>query len=140
MKYLGLQPSVFKNSATQAASYVQSARSAFSTFQSFASKSTTATTTASAPKAAITAPPMAAQTSTSAWQKWAPAAYAVGGALVAGAAAGTAYWKREDIGAGYKWATDHMKYVGTLWDEGALHWRLERLLTIERHMGVLFQT
>ncbi|KAH9844147.1 uncharacterized protein C8Q71DRAFT_731474 [Rhodofomes roseus] len=138
--YLGLHPYVFKNSATQAASYVQSARSAFSAFQSFTSKSTTATTTASAPKAAITAPPMAAQTSAGAWQKWAPAAYAVGGALVAGAAAGTAYWKRDDIGVGYKWTADHMKYVGTLWDEGRLHKRLERLLAIERDMGVLFRT
>ncbi|KAH9938308.1 uncharacterized protein B0H18DRAFT_10339 [Fomitopsis serialis] len=136
--YLGLHPYVFKNSATQAASYVQSARSAYSAFQSFTSKSPV-TTTASAPKAAITAPPVAAQTA-SAWQKWAPAAYAVGGALVAGAAAGTAYWKREDLGLGYKWAADHMKYVGTLWDERALHRRLERLLAVERDMGVIFRT
>lgn len=98
------------------------------------------TTTAAAPRAAITAPPMTAQTSTSAWSKWAPAAFAVGGALVAGAAAGTAYWKREELGLGYQWATDHMKYVGTLWDEGALHKRLDTLLSIERDMGVVFRT
>lgn len=83
---------------------------------------------------------MTAQTSTGAWSKWAPAAFAVGGALVAGAAAGTAYWKREELGIGYKWATDHMKYVGTLWDEGALHKRLDALLSIERDMGVVFRT
>ncbi|EPT03644.1 hypothetical protein FOMPIDRAFT_1035267 [Fomitopsis schrenkii] len=139
--YLGLHPFVFKNSATEVASYVQSARSTFSAFQSYTSKTTTTTTTtAAAPRAAITAPPMAAQTSTSAWSKWAPAAFAVGGALVAGAAAGTAYWKREELGIGYQWATDHMKYVGTLWDEGALHKRLDTLLSIERDMGVVFRT
>ncbi|KZT72503.1 hypothetical protein DAEQUDRAFT_663996 [Daedalea quercina L-15889] len=134
--YLGLHPSVFKNSATQAASYVQTARSALTAFQSFTSKASTA----SASKAAITAPPMAAQTSTSAWSKWAPAAYAVGGALVAGAAAGTAYWKRDDLGIGYKLVADHMKYVGNLWDEGTLQRRLQRLLTIEKDMGVIFRT
>lgn len=83
---------------------------------------------------------MQAPASTSAWQKWAPAAYAVGGALIAGAAAGTAYYKREDLGVGYKWATDHMKYVGTLWDKHALERRLQSLLEIEEQMGVLFCT
>ncbi|KAF9821253.1 hypothetical protein IEO21_00861 [Rhodonia placenta] len=132
--YLGLHPFVFKNRATQAVSYVQNA---FSSYQSFTSKSTTsgAATVGVAPP-----PPVQAPASTSAWQKWAPAAYAVGGALIAGAAAGTAYYKREDLGVGYKWATDHMKYVGTLWDKHALERRLQSLLEIEEQMGVLFCT
>ncbi|CCM04049.1 uncharacterized protein FIBRA_06208 [Fibroporia radiculosa] len=134
--YLGLHPHVFKNSATQVVSYAQSARSAFSSFQSFASKQTTTTAT----RAAIGPESSGASASVSAWQKWAPAAYAVGGAVIAGAAAGAAYYKRDDLGAGYKWATDHMKYVGNLWDEHTLHKRLERLLAIEEQMGVLFKT
>jgi len=136
--YLGLHPFIFKNSATQAASYVQSARSMFSNLQSFTSKNPPSSTL----KTPIAAPPAAGQASTSAsgWQKWAPAAYAVSGALIAGAAAGTAYYKREDIGTGYKWAGDHMKYVGTLWDEDALRRRLQKLLEIEEQMGVLFRT
>ncbi|KAK7695740.1 hypothetical protein QCA50_000376 [Cerrena zonata] len=73
------------------------------------------------------------------WQKWAPAAYAAGGALLAGAAAGAAYYKREELTASYTWATDHMKYVGTLWDEAALKRRVDTLFKIETSMGVLFR-
>lgn len=87
------------------------------------------------PAAAIAAPP--AQPSI--WSKWAPAAYAVGGALIAGAAAGTAYYKRQEISVGYTWAADHMKYVGTLWDEPALRKRVDTLLEIEEQMGVTFR-
>ena len=63
----------------------------------------------------------------------------MGGALVAGAAAGTAYYKRQEIGVGYTWATDHMKYVGTLWDEKTLTKRVDTLLEIEDQMGVTFR-
>ena len=73
------------------------------------------------------------------WQKWAPAAYAVGGTLLAGAAAGAAYYKREELSASYTWATDHMKYVGNLWDEAALKRRVDTLFKIEGSMGVLFR-
>jgi hypothetical protein len=60
--------------------------------------------------------------------------------LLAGAAAGTAYYKRNDINVGYTWATDHMKYVGTLWDEDSLKKRVDDLMQIEEEMGVLFRT
>ena len=56
-----------------------------------------------------------------------------------GAAAGAAYYKREDLGLGYKWATDHMQYVGTLWDEEKLKKRLEGLVEIERDLGIAFR-
>ncbi|KAI0368101.1 hypothetical protein BV20DRAFT_1045197 [Pilatotrama ljubarskyi] len=144
--YLGLHPFVFKNSATQAAGYVRSATSVLGGFKAWGSKNTTTTTT-SAPsgKPSIApAPAPAAQktttTSTSVWQKWAPAAYAVGGALLAGAAAGTAYYKRDDINVGYAWVTDHMRYVGNLWNQAELEQRLSKLLEIESQMGVLFHT
>ncbi|PCH41511.1 hypothetical protein WOLCODRAFT_69898 [Wolfiporia cocos MD-104 SS10] len=135
--YLGLHPHVFRNSATQATSYAQNV---LSSFQSF-TKQTSAASNSS--RASIAAPASASRStaaSASAWQKWAPAAYAVGGALIAGAAAGAAYYRREELSVSYKWASDHMKYVGTLWDEGKLHKRLEELLAIEEQMGVIFRT
>ncbi|KAI0921692.1 hypothetical protein AcV5_000785 [Taiwanofungus camphoratus] len=144
--YLGLHPYVFKNGTTQAATYLRNARGVFSSFQSFPSKRGP---TASVSQSVVEAPvgPVASTqaspstpTPTSIWQKWAPAAYAVGGAIAAGAAAGAAYYKRDEIEVGYKWASDHMKYVGTLWDENALRRRLERLLEIEEQMGVTFRT
>ncbi|KAI0638016.1 hypothetical protein C8Q77DRAFT_1088902 [Trametes polyzona] len=135
--YLGLHPFVFKNSATQAANYVRSATSVLSGFKGWGAKTTTTTTTASASAAATGAQ---TTTTTSVWSKWAPAAYAVGGALLAGAAAGTAYYKRDDIGVGYTWVTDHMRYVGNLWNQAELEERLQKLLEIESRMGVLFHT
>lgn len=74
------------------------------------------------------------------WGKWAgPAAYAVGGALIAGAAAGGAYYKKDDLTQGFSWATDHMKYVGNLWDDVALEERINALVDIERDHGVVFR-
>ncbi|GBE79435.1 hypothetical protein SCP_0206330 [Sparassis crispa] len=137
--YLGLHPSVFKNSATQAATYIRNAREAFSNLDMFGARtSPAASAAANMPKAAIEPPPI--QATTSVWQKWAPAAYAVGGAVIAGAAAGTAYYKRKDIGTGFKWATDHMQFVGALWQESTLQNRLKMLLEIEEHVGVVFRT
>ncbi|KAH9853663.1 hypothetical protein C2E23DRAFT_728363 [Lenzites betulinus] len=138
--YLGLHPFVFKNSATQAASYVRSATNVLSGFKGWGVKTTTATSSTPAASAAAAGAQTTTTTTTSVWQKWAPAAYAVGGALLAGAAAGTAYYKRDDIGVGYTWVSDHMKYVGNLWNQAELEERLRKLLEIESSMGVLFHT
>ena len=62
----------------------------------------------------------------------------VGGALLAGAA-GTAYYKRDDIGTGYSWITDHMKYVGTLWDQQKLQKRMDDLMIVETQLGIAFR-
>jgi hypothetical protein len=88
----------------------------------------------------IEAPPTSEKSSKSKWN-WTPAAYAAaaGGALLAGVA-GTAYYKREDLGAGYSWATDHMRYIGALWDESALNKRVDDLLNVEEHFGITFRT
>lgn len=92
-------------------------------------------------KKATTTAPTDSAASASAWGKWTgPAAYAIGGAILAGAAAGGAYYKREDLSAGYSWATDHMKYVRNLWDEGALQRRVDALINAEEREGVLFRT
>lgn len=82
-----------------------------------------------------TTPP---KTSQSAWSGWAGTA-AVGGALLAGAAAGVAYYK-DDLNLSVSWATDHLKYVGNLWDTESLDQRVEDLIDIERDHGVIFKT
>ena len=134
-QYLGLHPFVFKNSATQVVTQVQTARDMFTKMSIFGSSKSTTTAAAATPGAAVAA----SSTTSHSWQKWVPAAYAVGGALIAGAAAGTAYYNREDLNSAYKWAGDHMKYVGTLWDETQLKARLEKLLQIENEMNVSFR-
>ena len=145
LQYLGLHPDVFKDSANQAVGYVKQANELFSATTSFfRSRSSSGTQFTSpppaAPKAIAALPPPPSPSNEGGWKKWAPAAYAVGGALLAVGAAGAAYYKRDEIGVGYKWAVDHMKYVGNLWDEAALKKRLEDLLQIEEKMGVMFRT
>jgi hypothetical protein len=132
-QYLGLHPYVFKNTVTKAAEYADTAQTVGSTiFGAFAGLGAKKATTSASPSQPITA---------SGWGKWVtPAAYAFGGAVLAGAAAGGAYYKREDINVGFTWATDHMKYVGNLWDEQALKKRLDALVDTEEQEGVLFRT
>jgi len=131
---------VFKNGATKAVGYVQTARdiaNSFSALRGVGGSATPTIPTAGKAPLSITAPPPG---DPSGWSRWAPTAIGVGGALLAGAAAGTAYWRKDDIGAGYKWWADHMKYVGNLWDEQSLSARVSRAIQIERDMGVLFRT
>ncbi|CAE6420948.1 unnamed protein product [Rhizoctonia solani] len=137
--YYGLHPSVFSNSASKAADYVSAAQQAFSAFNSFRPASPKP---ASQPaRAAITAPPTVAQhsKSTSPWTIWAPA---VGGAIIA---AGTAYWKRNEVaqygaqvaGVG-TWLRDHMQYIGSLWDEQASKRRVDAIMELVEEGGVTF--
>ena len=76
----------------------------------------------------------------SSWANWGGPAAAMGGALLAGAAAGVAYYKRDDLTQGLTWATDHLKYVGNLWDIEGLEKRVEDLIDIEKEFGVVFRT
>ncbi|KAH7914406.1 hypothetical protein BJ138DRAFT_1177332, partial [Hygrophoropsis aurantiaca] len=134
--FLGLHPVVFKNSATKAIEYATTARTAVSdVFSIFSQDKSPPSVSPKPPMPSITAGSTSAAGSV--WSKWVPAAYAIGGAVVAGAAAGTAYYKRDDIGIGYNWATDHMKYVQNLWDKDALNRRLEDLINAEKQHGVL---
>jgi len=138
IQYLGIHPHVFKNSVTKAAEYASAAQTigsaVFGAFASLGAKKATTPTTIPPP----TTPSTAA--SGPSWMKWAaPAAYAVGGAIVAGAA-GSAYYKRDEINVGFTWATDHMKYVGNLWDEATLTRRVESLINLEEQAGVTFRT
>lgn len=86
-------------------------------------------------------PPEPATGSGGFWQKWGTTALTVGGAVIAaGAAASAAYYKKDEIGIGYTWAVDHMKYVGNLWDEEELNKRLDTLVDCDKKMGILFRT
>jgi hypothetical protein len=75
------------------------------------------------------------------WQSWGTTALAVGGAVIAaGAAASAAYYNKDEIGIGYTWAMDHMKYVGSLWEETELNKRLDTVVGFDKKMGILFRT
>jgi len=134
--YYGLNPFIFKQNATKAYEYFDTARKTASAFKLFgASSPTAASGAAKAPIAAITAPPQSA----SAWSKWAPVAYGVGGALVGTALAGTAYMRKDDLNFGYTWATDHLKYVGTMWDKEQMKGRMQNLQEISQAFEVTFR-
>ncbi|KAF7301822.1 DUF676 domain-containing protein [Mycena indigotica] len=130
--YLGLNPGVFKDSATKALEYAQAARTVGTGFLGAlagfgASKATTP-------------PPSETPPNAGGWGKWSgPATYALGGALLAGAAAGVTYYKRDDLALSFSWATDHLKYVGNLWDNAALNKRLEQLVESEEKEGIIFR-
>ncbi|KIJ20310.1 hypothetical protein PAXINDRAFT_7558 [Paxillus involutus ATCC 200175] len=137
--YLGLHPFVFKNSATKAVEYASAARTVVSdAYSLFRGSESSAATTPTRALPQITAA-ASESASTSTWAKWAPAAFAVGGAVIAGAAAGAAYMRRDDVTSGYSWASDHMKYVGNLWDEKAMRERVENLLAAHTDHGIVFK-
>ncbi|KAJ6598882.1 hypothetical protein DFH09DRAFT_1129462 [Mycena vulgaris] len=135
--YLGLHPGVFKNSATKAVEYAQTARAVGgSLFGALAGLGANKAANPAAPTRPSPAPAAAA----SGWGKWAgTATYAVGGALLAGAAAGATYYKRDGLGLGIGWFNDHMKYVGHLWDADALNRRVDFLVNVEAQEGVVFR-
>jgi len=150
--YYGLHPSVFKNSATKAVNYAQAAHQLANNLGLFGS----AAASAAASPVATGQPDFksktgkelvqSVQTSTSpqsntsssklGWGSWAPAAL---GAVVAGAAAGAAFYKKEELTSSLGWAGDHLKYVGTLiWDDKALRRRIDTLIAIRKESGVHF--
>lgn len=130
---------MFKNSATRAVEYANAARGAVTDVYSFFKGTEQSTATANPSLLQITAGTSEAS-SASAWTKWAPAAYALGGAVIAGATAGAAYMRRVDIASGYTWASDHMKFIGDLWDEKTMRERLDNLLAANAKHGVIFKT
>lgn len=138
--YLGLHPFVFKNSATKVAEVADTARTIVSDVLYFVGKSQDTSQAKPNPPLPQIAPAKESESTSKAtgWARWAPAAYTVGGAIAAGAAAGAAYWRREDITSGYKWAFDHMKYVGNLWDKEAMGKRLDDLVLVEQQ-GITFK-
>lgn len=150
--YYGLHPFVFKNSATKAVTYAQAAHQLANNlglFGSAASVSAAASSVATGQpdsklksgkelvQSVQTSPSPQSNTSSSklGWGMWAPAAL---GAVVAGAAAGAAFYKKEELTSSLGWAGDHLKYVGTLWDDKALRRRIDTLIAIRKESGVHF--
>jgi hypothetical protein len=137
---------VFRNHLTKATEYMQTAHSLWQTFSSptggaAATTATTSTTAAAASTAgaSLAALPPASSTQ-SLWARYAaPAAYAVGSALVAGAV-GAAYARRDDLVGGAGWLGDHAKYVSHLWDQAELRARLARVCALSAELGVPFRT
>lgn len=129
-----------KNGVTKAAEHVNAASTIGSALFGSLAGFTAGKSAATSP-----APPNAAASSSSSqqasgWTRWAaPAAYAIGGAILAGAAAGGAYYARDHLNQSYSWLMDHMKYVGNLWDEESLNQRVETLVDIEEKHGVIFR-
>ncbi|KAH8830428.1 hypothetical protein DL96DRAFT_1707253 [Flagelloscypha sp. PMI_526] len=138
--YYGLHPHVFKNSANKAAEHLNAAKTVGSallgSFAGFGAKKAADGENNSA--GAITAPPGTPPPSATT-SKWGTAAFALGGALIAGATAGGAYWKKDDLNIGYSWFTDHMKYVGNLWEEEAMKARMDNLRRVMESDKILFR-
>jgi len=134
LQYIGLHPWVFKNSASKAIEYVQTAKSVASTLGLFGGSASKHTSRSTTPAPLQIGPPAASPSSTKSWSSFlTPAAgFSVGGVLLATAAAGTAYVHREDIGSGVTLAQSHLKYVGNLWDEKKLAERVEALMKLSK--------
>lgn len=142
-QYLGLHPHVFKHQVTKAAEVVQTTKTFVSDLVKVMNKNNqqpTVSAKTKKPVAALPAPELATGKG-GFWQSWGTTALAVGGAVIAaGAAASAAYYNKEEIGIGCTWASDHMKYVGSLWDETELNKRLDTVVGYDKKMGILFRT
>jgi hypothetical protein len=120
---------------------VQTTKTFVSDLMKTVNQNTQPTAVASRKPVAALPPPEPAHGAGGFWQKWGTTALAVGGAVIAAsAAASAAYYKKEEIGTGYTWATDHMKYVGNLWEEEEKNNRLNTVFEYDKKMGILFRT
>lgn len=127
---------MFKHGATRAVEFANAARGIVTDVGSFFKGAERSTATPNPSLLQITAGTPEAS-SASAWAKWAPV---LGGAVIAGATAGAAYMRRDDITSGYTWASDHMKFVGNVWDEKTMGERLENLLAANVDHAIVFKT
>ncbi|KAI5117870.1 hypothetical protein M0805_006572 [Coniferiporia weirii] len=136
--YFGLRRLEFKKKAGRVVRIVRAAHQVASTFGALLGSSSSMSPDRYVAATISTA--VQASAPVLSWGRWiAPAAYVAGGLLLCGAAAGAAYVRRRDIEEGYKWAADHLKYVGVLWDENSLAGRVGRLVEIEASREVLFR-
>jgi hypothetical protein len=140
MQFLGLNPHVVKNSANKAAEHVQNIhKTASGLWGAFSRPAGNPAAPVARPRLLPAAAPLPAS-SPGRWARWAPAAYTVGGALVAGAAAGAAYYHRTEIETHYGVLHGHMQYVGALWDRDALLERVRHLVEGETNHSIIFRT
>lgn len=66
------------------------------------------------------------------------ALYGLGAVALGAAAAGTAYYRREDFMNGWKWGFDHMTFVKNLWDDTGMKERLDALDRLQRERNIMF--
>lgn len=149
--YLGLHPHTFKHHLSQAATYYEQARSVASAatmlsplavglgFGKWGSSKDTgeAGPSRSSPKGKgkeVEEPPTAIQ---SFWSK-SSTLYGLGAVALGAAAAGTAYYRREDFMNGWKWGFDHMTFVKNLWDDAAMKDRLDTLDRLSKERNIMF--
>lgn len=64
--------------------------------------------------------------------------YGLGAVALGAAAAGTAYYRREDFMNGWKWGFDHMTFVRNLWDDSGMKERLDALDRLGRDRDIMF--
>ncbi|KAG8937076.1 hypothetical protein FRC02_006276 [Tulasnella sp. 418] len=166
--YFGLHPWVFKNQASKALDYIEAAKNVASGLsvlgalggslgfgaqkrsQSEPPRDTVADTATSSaiPKneSKTAADGSKTDPNTKAWTRFLTptTGYTAGGILLASAAAGTAYYNRQQIGDSVNWAQDHLKYVGTLWDEKKLAGRVSSMIKLSKDKagggeGIIFR-
>ena len=65
--------------------------------------------------------------------------YGLGAVALGAAAAGTAYYRREDFMNGWKWGFDHMTFVRNLWDDAGMKERLDALDTLDKKYSIRFR-
>lgn len=65
--------------------------------------------------------------------------YGLGAVALGAAAAGTAYYRREDFMNGWKWGFDHMTFVKNLWDDAGMKERLDALSDLDKDHSIRFR-
>lgn len=65
--------------------------------------------------------------------------YGLGALALGAAAAGTAYYRREDLANGWKYGSDHLSFVGNLWDEEGMRKRLGDVATLCESRNIVFR-
>lgn len=153
--YLGLHPHTFKHGLSTAASYYEQAKGLASAagFLSplavgwgasmWGSKTPeNASAGPSRPKTPPSTAPNESQPATKS-SSWLPAAssktlYGAAALALGAAAAGTAYYRREDFLNGWKWGFEHMTFVKNLWDDQAMKARLEGINELGEERKIVF--
>lgn len=137
--YYGVHPGVFKNGINKYAGYLQTAQTLGTLFAPMgvglaarwnserqnATSSSNNSTGTSRDGVSRNDPAQ----STQAKSNWRTALMATGAvALASGAAASAAYFNKDKLNGAYGWVSDHLAFVSNLWDDSALHARLDRLV------------
>ena len=150
--YLGLHPHTFKHHLSQAATYYEQARSVASAatmlsplavglgFGKWGSSNQEqeAGPSRSSPKGKGKEVEETPTTGLQSFWSKSSTLYGLGAVALGAAAAGTAYYRREDFMNGWKWGFDHMTFVKNLWDDGAMKERLETLDRLATERNIMF--